>query len=393
MGEEKPGASESNRENGPATVAASLPFARLASFSRQGRLFRSVAIGALFTVLAVIDVATSPDLSFLVFYILPVLLASWFLGRRQGLLLSFASVGVWTLDDVLTHRVYAHLGIPIWNRAGELAFFVFLAWLAGVLKEALEREVRERTEHLERDLAMARDVQASLLPPRHLEGGRFSVAVECRQVYGVGGDVYEVQTLDTGALFLAIGDVSGKGMAAALLMSSFLASLRLLLPVYADRLDLLAAELSVRLRTSLAHPRFVTAFVGVVEDGWLRYVNAGHNPGFLVVPGAGSAEALSLHSTGTVLGLIPGARFQEERVPFPPGALLVLYTDGLSECANSAGEELGTQQVLAIAAGSAAPPADVVEKLLGAATAHAAGEPFGDDITILCVRRNEASEP
>ena len=107
-------------------------------------------------------------------------------------------------------------------------------------------------------------------------------------------------------------------MAAALLMSSFLASLRLLLPVHAGRLDLLAAELFERLQTSLATPRFDAAFVGIVEDGWLRYVNAGHNPGFLVVP---------------------------------------------------AGEELGTQQVLAIAA----------------------DEPFGDDITSLCVRRNTTS--
>ena len=375
-----------------AVTAASLPFARLAPFSRRSRLFRSMAIGALFAALAAIDFATSPDLSFLVFYLLPVLLASWFLGRRQGLLVSFASVGAWTLDDLLTHRVYVHLGVPIWNRAGVLAFFVFLAWLAGVLKEALEREVRERTERLERDLAMARDVQASLLPPRHLDGGRFSVAAECHQAYGVGGDVYDVQTLGTGALFVAVGDVSGKGMAAALLMSSFLASLRLLLPLHAGRLDLLAAELSERLRTSLATSRFVTAFVGVVEDGWLRYVNAGHNPGFLVVPGAGPAEAVTLHSTGTVLGLIPGARFREERVPFPPGGLLVLYTDGLSECANAAGGELGTQQVLAIAAGNEGSPAGVVRALLRAATAHAAGEPFGDDITILCVRRNETSE-
>ena len=375
-----------------ATAAALPPFPRLAPFSRRGRVFRSVAIGALFAALAAIDFATSPDLSFLVFYLLPVLLTSWFLGRRQGLLVSFASVGAWTLDDVLTHRVYVHVGVPIWNRTGVLAFFVFLSWLAGVLKEALEREVRERTERLERDLAMARDVQTSLLPPRHLEGGRFSVAVECRQVYGVGGDVYEVQTLDTGALFVAIGDVSGKGMAAALLMSSFLASLRLLLPVHANRLDLLAGELSERLRTSLATPRFVTAFVGLVENGWLRYVNAGHNPGFLVVPGAGPAEAVALHSTATVLGLVPGARFREERVPFPPGALLVLYTDGLSECTNPAGEEFGTERVLSITAGGVGSPAEVVEALLRSATAHAAGEPFGDDITILCVRRSETSE-
>jgi sigma-B regulation protein RsbU (phosphoserine phosphatase) len=381
----------------PGIAANALPFARLSFFSRRSRAVRWAVIAAIFAALAVVDIATRPDLSFLVFYVLPVLLASWFLGRREGLLVSVASVGVWTLDDLVAQRVYSHPAVPIWNRGGELAFFVFLAWLAGVLKTALEREVRERTEHLERDLAMAREVQASLLPPRRQETAQLSVAAECRQAFGVGGDVYEIQDLGADGLFVAVADVSGKGMAAALLMSSFLASLRLLLAAHAGRLDLLAAELSERLRTSLETPRFVTSFLAVVEDGWLRYVNAGHDPGFLIEPAARAREVVLLHSTGTVLGLIPGARFQEERVPFPPGSLLVLYTDGLTECANAAEEEFGGRRAAAVAAEAAADagaePASVVERLLGAAEAHAAGEPFGDDVTILCGRGVTASAP
>ena len=371
-------------------LVEALPFGRVPFLSRRGRGSRWAAISLLFATLAALDFATSPDLSFLVFYLLPVLLASWFLGRREGLLVSFASVSVWTIDDILTHRVYSGLGIPIWNRAGELAFFVFLAWLAGVLKDALEREVRERTEHLERDLALAREVQASLLPPRALHAGGFVVAAECRQAYGVGGDVFDVQELGAGDLFVAIADVSGKGMAAALLMSSFLSSLRLLSTAHAGRLDVLAGELSERLRATFGAPRFVTAFVGVVDDGWLRYVNAGHPPGFVLGPGRAPTECLPLGSTGTVLGLVPGARFREERVPFPPGSRLLLYTDGLSECANRDGEEFGTGRVTAVATAGGESPASVVEALLAAAAAHAAGEPFGDDVTILCVGRDGA---
>ncbi|HEX5855715.1 MAG TPA: PP2C family protein-serine/threonine phosphatase, partial [Thermoanaerobaculia bacterium] len=217
-----------------------------------------------------------------------------------------------------------------------------------------------------------------------------SVAAECRQIFGVGGDIYEIRDLGAEGLFVAVADVSGKGMAAALLMSSFLASLRLLLPAHAERFDTLAGELSERLRTPLETPRFVTAFLAIVEDGWLRYVNAGHNPGFLIRPGAPSAVVL-LPSTGTVLGLIPGAHFRKERVPFPPGSFLVLYTDGLTECANPAEEELGGERAAAIAAaaaaGAGAGPASVVERLIGAAEVHVSGEPFGDDITVLCVRR------
>ena len=263
-----------------------LPFG-LPFLSRRSRLSRGALVAALFLGLAVVDIATSPDLSFLVFYLLPVLLASWLLGRRQGLLVSFASVAVWTLDDVLTRVLPGESWVPAWNRAGQLAFFVFLAWLAGTLRKALEKEVRERTEHPEKDL------------------GR----------------------LDAGRLYVAVADVPGKGMAAALLMSSFLASLRLLLPPRSGRLDLLAGQLSERLLASFGAPRFVTAFVGVIEGGWLRYVNAGHTPGFVLGP---AGQAAPLGSTGTV-----------------------------------------------------------VEGLLAAASAHSAGEPFGDDITILCVRRDE----
>jgi sigma-B regulation protein RsbU (phosphoserine phosphatase) len=341
--------------------------------------------------LSAVDIATRPDLSFLVFYILPVLLASWFLGPREGLLVSLASVGVWTLDDFLSHRTYSHPAVPIWNRGGELVFFVLLAWLAGVLRTALEREVRERTERLEADLLMAREVQTSLLPRRQQEIGQLSVAAECRQIFGVGGDIFEIQDLGAEGLFVAVADVSGKGMAAALLMSSFLASLRLLVPVHAIRFDTLAAELSERLRTSLETPRFVTAFLAIVKDGWVRYVNAGHNPGFLVPPGARAAHVVALHSTGTVLGLIPGAHFREERVPFPHGSSLVLYTDGLTECANPAEQEFGGERAAAVAAAAAeeagAGAASVVNALLGAAEVHAAGELLGDDITVLCVRR------
>jgi serine phosphatase RsbU (regulator of sigma subunit) len=366
-----------------------VPFARLSFFSSRSRAFRSAVIAALFALLAAVDIATRPDLSFLVFYILPVLLASWFLGWQEGLLVSLASVAVWTLDDVVAHRVYSHPIVPIWNRAFELAFFVFLAWLAGALKAALQREVRARTERLEKDLALAREVQASLLPPRQQDAGVYSVAAECRQAFGVGGDAYEIQNLGPNRLFVAVADVSGKGMAAALLMSSFLASLRLLLPRNVGRFDVLAGDLSERLRPPPGAPRFVTAFIGIVENGWLRYVNAGHCPGLLVGPRARPNEVVSLDSTGTVLGLIPRARFRENRVPFPAGSLLLLYTDGLTECTNSAGEEFGVERVAAVAAAAGAVPASVVEKLLDAAEAHAAGEPFGDDITIICVRRHE----
>jgi sigma-B regulation protein RsbU (phosphoserine phosphatase) len=370
----------------PATAQGFFSSRVHAVLSRRGRAFWYAAVAGAFGAVAAADFATAADLSFLVFYLLPVLLASWYLGPREGFAVSVASVAAWTVDDLLTHRIYAGPAVPVWNHGGELVFFVFLGWLAGALKEALAREARFRVERLESELSTARDVQARLLPEPRVAAGDLSAAAECRQARGVGGDLYDLERLPNGSLFVAVADVSGKGMPAALLMTSVVVSLRHLLPVHADRLDLLAAELSERLRALHGAPRFVTAFLAVLEDGRIRWVNAGHLPGLV----AAGERVASLGSTGTVLGLVPGARFREETVPFPPGARLVLYTDGLTECENAAGEEFGGERVARAVAGAAGPPSSTIEALLAAAASHAAGEPFGDDVTVLCVERSPA---
>jgi serine phosphatase RsbU (regulator of sigma subunit) len=371
-----------NARDGPVVRAL------LGLLARQSVPARVGVVAGLFAVIACVDIVTNPGLSFLAFYFFPVLLASWFLGRGEGVVVALASVAVWTWDDALSHRHYAHTMIPIWNRTIEFAFFLFLSWLTGALKIALEDQIRARARRLEQDLAIAHDVQAALLPPRRRNGPGFTAAAECLQVFGVGGDAYDFIGLPGGALGVAILDVAGKGMPAALLMASFLASLRSLLPARADRLGALAGELSEILRSVVGPSRFVTAFIGVVEKDALRYVNAGHEAGLLFRPGDGAGEAERLPSTGSVLGLLPGSRFREERVSFPPGGLLVLFTDGLTECSNAAGGEFGARRVAQVAGSVAdAAPERVVDRLLRAAETHAAGRAFTDDVTVLCVRR------
>jgi sigma-B regulation protein RsbU (phosphoserine phosphatase) len=181
-------------------------------------------------------------------------------------------------------------------------------------------------------------------------------------------------------------------MPAALLMAGFLGSLRGLLTAGGARLDTLAAELSEALRTSSADTRFVTAFLAIAEDGVLRFVNAGHEAGLLLAPPGEGGDPRLLPSTGPALGLLPGSRFHEERVPLPPGATLVLYTDGLTECEDPAGSELGRERVARLVAGAAGEaPDQIVSRLIAAAAAHAAGAPFKDDVTILCLSRKSSS--
>lgn len=342
-------------------------------------------IAVLSLALVILDLETSPDISFLGFYFLPVLLAAWYLGRREALGVALASVAVWVLDDLLAQHRYSHIAIPIWNRSVELGFFVLVAWIAGTLRVVLQRELAARAERLEHDLQIAREVQAALLPQPRLETGKFVAAAVCQQALGVGGDAYDLVQTEQKALAIALADVSGKGMPAALLMATFLATFRALLPLHADRMDVLSAELSRRLRESMGPFRFVTAFLAVAENGSLRYVNAGHVPGILLSPTAG---VTMLDPTGPILGpiLLKDVPFREETVPFPAGSVLLLCTDGVTERANKAGEELGAERVARIAtAVSSQAPAAIVGSVLAAAEAHAGGEPASDDMTLLCV--------
>lgn len=363
-----------------------------AALARLGRRARIALIGSLFWVLAAVDLATSPDVSFLVFYLLPVLFASLYLGPREGLVVSVASVAVFVVDDLVAERRFASAIVPLWNHGAEFAFFVFFSWLVGTLRTALQHEAEARAERLEHDLEIAGEVQAALLPPRRLDGPEFQAAAECRQAFGVGGDAWDLVPVGGGELFVAIADVSGKGMPAALLMAGFIGSLRGLLASGPPRLDVLAAELSTSLRGSSSENRFVTAFLAVAGDGDLRYVNAGHEPGFLLPPPGARSGPRCLPSTGPVLGLLKEVAFREERVPFPAGSSLVLYTDGLTECENPGGHELGRARLVRLVERlESRPPEDVVEALLAAAQSHAAGAPPLDDITVLCLRRKIAS--
>src|SRR5262249_36984547 len=132
--------------------------ARWARLLASRRVCTALIVG-LFLVLASLDLGTSPDVSFLGFYFLPVLLAAWYLGRREAIVVALASVAVWIVDDLLAERHYAQIAIPIWNRSVELGFFVLVAWIAGTLRVVLQRELAARVERMDHDLEIAREVQ------------------------------------------------------------------------------------------------------------------------------------------------------------------------------------------------------------------------------------------
>jgi sigma-B regulation protein RsbU (phosphoserine phosphatase) len=164
----------------------------------------------------------------------------------------------------------------------------------------------------------------------------------------VGGDFFNYFVLPDGRLALLVGDVSGKGVSAALLMANVQATLRARLPLEPD-LAALAARLDCEIDQSTPRGVFLTLFIGILEpDGrTMRYVNAGHNPQFVVRANGG---CVALTSTGLPIALFPDHGYQESTVNIAPGDLLFFYTDGLVEAENEAGDMFGAERLQAILA-------------------------------------------
>jgi sigma-B regulation protein RsbU (phosphoserine phosphatase) len=216
------------------------------------------------------------------------------------------------------------------------------------------------------------------LPGVSIHGG-------CRPAQGVGGDYYDVIPMENGQLGLAIGDVSGKGISAALLMASLRASLRgMTMDGQAD-LAVLLARVNRLVYESSASNRYATFFFAIYEPGsrLLRYVNAGHNPPYVL---RGACE-LPLEGGGMVIGLLPDAEYREFQMTLQPGDLLLAYTDGISEALNPEEQEWGEERMMDAARRSApAHAGGILRHIMDEADRFAANAPQHDDMTLLLMK-------
>jgi sigma-B regulation protein RsbU (phosphoserine phosphatase) len=251
--------------------------------------------------------------------------------------------------------------------------------------------------NIAREMEVAREVQERLFPQRLPAIPGIDIAGACRTVFGVGGDYYDVFEIGEGCLGLAIGDVSGKGISAALLMASLRACLRTMTRTTSGELPNLMSHLNRLIYEASAVNRYATFFFGIFDPRArrLQYVNAGHNPPVLVRPSAiGSYEWIRLDCGGPVVGLLPEASYEQGAVSVQVGDLLVAYTDGISEAMNTAEEEWGEEAMVLAAQQASAESADGIAKAIFAkADVFAGGAPQHDDMTVLVMRYSaEASQ-
>ncbi|HPC82969.1 MAG TPA: PP2C family protein-serine/threonine phosphatase [Thermoanaerobaculaceae bacterium] len=261
---------------------------------------------------------------------------------------------------------------------------LFAAQAAVALESAvLHREAVERLR-LERELELAAVVQKELLPSALPELPGFELAARNQSSRRVGGDVFDVIEAGDG-LFLMLGDVAGKGVPAALMAASVQSAVRVLMLSQPPLVEV-ARQLHAHLLRTTPVNKFATVFMAYLHaDGQLEYLSAGHNP--VVVAGADGTTIL-LSASGPPLGLLPAATFTSSRTELARGALLLAYTDGISEAVDAHDEEFGTRRIAELAAGArGTAPAAVVDRLFTAVEEHTGGAPLHDDRTVLAVRR------
>jgi sigma-B regulation protein RsbU (phosphoserine phosphatase) len=274
--------------------------------------------------------------------------------------------------------------------AADLRLLTLLASTAAVkIQQARQVEELVQAQKLKRELELAAEIWRGLLPQTlpACEGfGMAARAVPCLQV---GGDYYDFMGIGPGRIGVTVADVSGKGVGAALLMASLRAWLRVEL-LHGNDLAAMASKLDGFVQESSDTHTFITFFFAELdrETGAIRFVNAGHNPPFIL---GRDGVARDLPATGLGLGMLPGRLYEVGTAAVGPGEILVLYTDGITESRNPKGEEFGAERLAEIVRSEREKDAPTIVDAVfrGLAEFAGCGGPY-DDRTLVVVKRAPA---
>jgi phosphoserine phosphatase RsbU/P len=316
-------------------------------------------------------------------------------------------------DQKFGYRTKSLLCLPIRHKSGEIVGVLqllnqttdgkfshkdeeFLNRLSGHMAMALEnarlhREALEK-QRMERDLAVARQIQRSLLPehPPVLPG--YDIAVLNEPCFECGGDYYDFLNLGPQTFLAVIADVEGKGVGSALVMSNLQATLRAL-AMHLHSLETLMLSLNEMICNDTKSQKFLSCFLGLIDTrrNGLHYINAGHCPPIVVRGRDGSHEELS--TGGTVIGLFPDIHYQRGSVRLEPGDILVCCTDGITEACNKKEEEFGIEGLAkCVALHSTKSAQQIVDAVLAEVTTFSRGGPHQDDKVLMLIKVTASGE-
>jgi sigma-B regulation protein RsbU (phosphoserine phosphatase) len=324
--------------------------------------------------------------------------------RKQESFFQRAQEVVWAILSKLTpaRRVLLLIGIVLLLLPGAGLHFEksngnfeftspnFQFWGGVILFILLMLEIADRVV-MKRDLEIARDIQSWLLPATPPSVPGLAIAFATRPANTVAGDFYDVfaRTAANPAdarFLLAVADVAGKSIPAALLMATFQASLKTLSATACSLLELVMNMNRYAFSNSQGGLRFTTAFLAEFNPATraLQHINAGHNNPILRRT-SGNVERLSVG--GLPLGIQPEATYSAAEVTLAPGDWLVIFTDGLVEAENQTGEAYGEDRLLAsLQSGAGSTPAVLLERLISDVNVFVGATPQHDDITCMVIK-------
>ena len=256
------------------------------------------------------------------------------------------------------------------------------------MQDQLSRVKRRAQRQRDEELREAREIQDNLLPKKLPEVAGYQVAAITQPLRFVGGDYYSVVRISERHTALCIADVAGKGLPAALLMSSLQAALK---PLICQRLA--PRELCHRLNRILCDltpvGKFISFFYAVLDgvDNRLTYCNAGHNPPLLI---RGDGTFMELKAAGAVLGQFPRWLYEQSELQMRSGDKLLLFTDGLVEACNVEEESFGEHNVIRIARENSSSSAEELMSLLLRAASQHSGD-FQDDASLIVLKASEGA--
>ena len=251
---------------------------------------------------------------------------------------------------------------------------------ARLIEEQIDRE------RLEQELQLASEIQQRFQPTQAPNVPGYELQGISFPCYEIGGDYYDFIEREDGRMIVTLGDVSGKGTAAALLMSSLHAAVHAQASSHSSLSETISA-VNKYLAENIPSNRFITLFYAELDPatGAVSFINAGHNPP-LIVHAAGTTENLS--AGGLPLGIRHDAAYSEGRTQLHPSDVLVIYSDGVSEAVSPQGEEFGMERLYQVVAHNLnASAAGIRDRIEAALTKWAQGTPAADDITLVIVKR------
>ena len=306
---------------------------------------------------------------------------------QQGIL-SFIAVPLQTQDKAIGLIYLDSHNLLRQFTEEDLTLLTVMANIAAIrIENERLAEVEQAEILMKKELEQAAEIQRNLLPRSAPPVNGLELAAFSYPCRSVGGDYFDYLRMPGGKLGIIVGDVAGKGMAAALLMSSLQARVQVLTDEPAD-----VATLITRLNASVSRTcpgnRFVTFFLCVLDPstGELSYTNAGHNPPYLVRAATGAVEQLTVG--GPVLGILQMAKYQSAGLRMETGDVLVMFSDGITEAQSPTGEEYGEERLLAALEPIWRQPAAAISQAIGESVEQFMGTaPAADDITLVVARK------